>query len=101
MVAEASLQKRRVYMNDDDMRTLISHIKRFGSDQRGEVPMDFIALTASVILMGAVYAATHSGEEETPGPDWSEEVYVRKCAHVRTGGTDTGLTEIRNGGACN
>ena len=84
-------------MNDDDMSKLISQIRRFAWDRSGEVPMDFIAITASVVLMGAVYAATHTGAEETPGPDWSEEVYVRKCAHVRTGGTDTGLSEIKTG----
>ena len=89
-------------MNDDDMSKLISNLSRFALDRRGEVPMDFIAITASVVLMGAVYAATHTGTgaDETPGPDWSEEVYVRKCAHVRTGGTDTGLSEIRSGGSC-
>lgn len=76
-------------------------VGRFWTDERGGVSVDFIALTVSVALMGATYVVTHSNSSSDVNANISsEEVFVRKCAHVRAIGEDSGLTGLRSKSAC-
>ena len=59
--------------------------------------MDFIALTASVLLLGAMYIGTNSGPEDEPQPGYSEEVFVRKCANVRVEAGEAAIDNLRGG----
>ena len=76
------------------------YVDRFWRDERGGVSVDFIALTVSVALMGATYVVTHSKSSSDADTNVSEEVFVRKCAHVRAIGEDSGLTGLRSKSAC-
>ena len=74
-----------------------NRIRRFLADERGEVPLDFLALTASVLLLGAMYIGTSSDPAQDPAPEFSEEVFVRKCAHMRVEAGTMELASLRGG----
>jgi hypothetical protein len=74
------------------MKTKMFSIKRFGADQRGELPVELIVLSASVLLLGATYFQTQSSDVDAGISSASEEVFVRKCGHVRTVSTTEDLT---------
>ncbi len=66
------------------MKTKMFSIKRFKADERGELPIELIVLSASVLLLGATYFETQSSDVDAGITSTSEEVFVRKCGHVRT-----------------
>jgi len=74
------------------MKTKLFSIKRFGADERGELPVELIVLSASVLLLGATYFQTQSSEVDAGISSASEEVFVRKCGHVRTFSTTEEVT---------
>jgi len=51
------------------MRTLISNIRRFGSDKSGAVTVDWVALTAAVVVIGIglVYTIFGTGDDGLSG----------------------------------
>lgn len=59
-------------------------IKRFLSDKRGELPVELIVLTASILLLGATYFETQRSKVDTGVTTETEEVFVRKCGRIRT-----------------
>ena len=75
-------------------------VRRFLADTSGEVPMDFIALTASMMLLGAMYIGTNPDKSDEPQVGYSEEVFVRKCANVRVDGQGSGLAGLKNSTVC-
>lgn len=70
-------------------------VRRFLCDTSGEVPLDFLALTASVLLLGAMYIGTNSDAADDPNPGYSEEIFVRKCANVRFGANEVDFAHLR------
>lgn len=59
-------------------------IKRFSADVRGELPIELIVLSASILLLGATYFETQRSDVDDGITTASEEVYVRKCGRIRT-----------------
>jgi len=62
--------------------------------------MDFIALTASMMLLGAMYIGTNHDKADEPQVGYSEEVFVRKCANVRVEGEGSGLASLQSTTVC-
>lgn len=75
-------------------------VRRFLADNSGEVPLDFIALSASMMLLGAMYIGTNVDKADEPKVGFSEEVFVRKCANVRLEGQTSGLDGLRSSTVC-
>jgi len=82
------------------MKTKLFSIKRFKADERGELPIELIVLSASVLLLGATYFQTQSSDVDAGITSTSEEVFVRKCGHVRTFSTTEEVTRKRSS-SCN
>lgn len=74
------------------MKTKLFSIKRFRTDESGELPIELIVLSASVLLLGATYFETQSSDVDAGIVSTSEEVFVRKCGHVRTFSTTQEVT---------
>ena len=66
-------------------------LERFWKDQRGGVPIEVIALTGSLALLGVTVMETQNTGVPTQGAEASEEVFVRKCGQRVAGGDDTPL----------
>lgn len=71
-------------------------IKKFRADESGELPVELIVLSASILLLGATYFETQSSEVDAGISSASEEVFVRKCGHVRTFSTTEDVTRQRS-----
>ncbi len=82
------------------MKTKMFSIKRFSADNRGELPIELIVLSASVLLLGATYFETQSSDVDTGIVSTSEEVFVRKCGTVRTISTTQDVTR-KPSASCN
>lgn len=74
------------------MKTNMFSIKKFKADESGELPVELIVLSASILLLGATYFETQSSEVDAGISSASEEVFVRKCGHVRTFSTTEDVT---------
>lgn len=79
------------------MKTITFFIRRFTSDIRGELPVEMLVLSASVLLLGATYLETQNTTElPTSGIKASEEVYVRTCGRVRNYQNTNELTQFKS-----
>lgn len=74
------------------MKTKMFSIKRFKADERGELPIELIVLSASILLLGATYFETQSSDMDAGITSASEEVFVRKCGTIRTFSTTQEVT---------
>lgn len=74
---------------------------RFGRDSRGSIPLDFIAVTASLTLLGATYLETQAQNRAMEQTEVREEVYVRKCGGARSAVTDLTIGAQTNHKGCN
>ena len=74
------------------MKTRLFSYRRFKADDRGELPVELIVLSASVLLLGATYFETQSTDVDAGVTSASEEVFVRKCGRVRTFSSDQTLS---------
>ena len=75
-------------------------LKRFWADTSGGVPIEVIALTGSLVLLGITMIETQDTGMPTQGAETSEEVFVRKCGHLVNGQDVPELPDVAVSNAC-
>ncbi len=78
-------------------------ITRFWKDQGGGVPVEVIALTGSLVLLGVTVMETQQTGVPAEGVESTEEVFVRKCGQRVATSTETSiaLPQVGSSNACN
>jgi len=69
-------------------KTIRRFFGKFAADSNGSIPLDFVAVTASLALLGATYLETQAQNSAIEQTEIREEVYVRKCGGTRSAVTD-------------
>lgn len=75
-------------------------LKRFWADTSGGVPIEVIALTGSLILLGITAIETQDTGIPASGTETSEEVFVRKCGEIVAGSDGPDLPDVAANNAC-
>lgn len=73
---------------------------RFLNDRSGGVPIEVIALTGSLVLLGVTVMETQDTGVPTEGSEMTEEVFVRKCGHLVGDGELPALPDVASTNAC-
>lgn len=76
------------------LKTIWFSLTKFSSDERGTVPVELVALSGAVLLLGATYLETHATSPNGTKPQMSEEVYVRVCGQLRSSSTTYEISRL-------
>lgn len=75
-------------------------LTRFWNDRSGGVPIEVIALTGSLVLLGVTVMETQDTGMPVEGTEMSEEVFVRKCGQLVTGSELPAMPDVGANNAC-
>jgi len=76
------------------LKAFLFSISNFSSDVRGAVPIEAVALSGAVLLLGATYLETQGTSPNGTKPQVSEEVYVRVCGQLRASSTTYEISRL-------